>query len=162
VDSSIFKLISLTLFVFSFSSLKAQDAVLCTGTNTSGNGGSVSYSVGQTAFITNTGINGSVAQGVQQAYEIFILTGSNNNINISLNFIAYPNPTTNYLILKADSYTDEKLLYQLFDINGRLLLSNKIKNTETTIPMMEFIAATYYLKITEGHKNVKTFKIIKH
>jgi hypothetical protein len=39
------------------------------GGEATGSGGSVSYSVGQVVYTTNTGINGSVAQGVQQPYE---------------------------------------------------------------------------------------------
>ena len=140
----------------------SQDLVVSSGKDISGNGGTVSYSVGQVAFNTYSGINGSVAQGVQQAYEIFVLTGTDDIRGISLNFIAYPNPTTDFLNLKIENFTNEKLVCQLFDMNGRLLINRNIDNAETTIPMQEYATATYYLKIFKDQKNVKTFKIIKH
>ena len=153
--------ILLTLLTFSIES-HSQESVNSSGKDISGDGGTVSYSVGQVAFNTYSGINGSVAQGVQQAYEIFVLTGTDHLKEISLNFIAYPNPTTDFLILKIKNVIDEKLFCQLFDMNGRLLLTRNIDNEETTIPMQEYATATYYLKIIEDQRNVKTFKIIKH
>jgi hypothetical protein len=50
--------------------LQAQEAIPASGGNGSGNGGSVSYSIGQVVDATYTGLSGSVAQGVQQPYEI--------------------------------------------------------------------------------------------
>jgi hypothetical protein len=41
---------SLILFAFSSSCLKAQSAILATGMDASGGNGSVSYSIGQTAY----------------------------------------------------------------------------------------------------------------
>jgi hypothetical protein len=76
---------------------QAQQATTATGGNTSGSGGTVAYSVGQIVYTTNTGTNGSVAQGVQQPYEISIVLGIDNH-SINLGLSAYPNPTTNYLV----------------------------------------------------------------
>ena len=44
--------------------LQAQESVNATSGNASGSGGSVSYSVGQVAYQTNTGTSNSVAEGV--------------------------------------------------------------------------------------------------
>ena len=49
-----------------FNASNAQQAYLTAGGNINGAGGSVSYSVGQTAYMFNTGANGNVQQGVQQ------------------------------------------------------------------------------------------------
>lgn len=51
----------------------AQQASTASGGNASGSGGSASYSVGQTAYTVSNG-NGSVSQGVQQPFEISIVT----------------------------------------------------------------------------------------
>jgi len=156
-------IISMVFILITFPRIShSQNSVVSSGNDISGNGETVSYSVGQIAFNTYSGINGSVAQGVQQAYEIFILTGTDDIRSISLNFIAYPNPTTDFLNLKIENFTAEKLFYQLFDMNGRLLINRKIDNAETTIPMQEYVSATYYLKIIKDQGYVKTFKIIKH
>ena len=65
--------------------LQAQEAVLASGGDTSGSGGSISYSVGQVVYTTNTGTSGySVAEGVQQPYEISVVTSLDKSINIKL------------------------------------------------------------------------------
>jgi hypothetical protein len=62
----------------------AQSTIPATGGNAAGNGGSVSYTVGQIVYTTVSGTNGSVAQGVQQPYEISVVTGiENKEINLS-------------------------------------------------------------------------------
>ena len=63
---------------------QAQEVTTTTGGNASGSGGTVTYSVGQIVYATNTGTNGSVAQGVQQTYEISIVLGIEDN-SIKLN-----------------------------------------------------------------------------
>ncbi|HKI88685.1 MAG TPA: T9SS type A sorting domain-containing protein [Draconibacterium sp.] len=153
--------ILLTLLTFSIES-HSQESVNSSGKDISGNGGTVSYSIGQVAFITNSGINGSVAQGVQQVYEIFVLTGLDDKKGININCKAYPNPTTQFLFLKIESLHIENMSFQLFDMNGRLLLNRDIEDFETTIPMSEYVPATYFLHVFENKLNVKTFKIIKH
>lgn len=79
---------------------QAQQATTDTGGNASGSGGSVAYSVGQIVYTTNTSTNGSVAQGVQQPYEISIVLGIDNH-SINLELTAYPNPTAHFLTLNV-------------------------------------------------------------
>ena len=55
--------------------LHAQETVPATGGDATRAGGSSSYTLGQVVYTTNTGTNGSVAQGVQQPYEISISVG---------------------------------------------------------------------------------------
>ena len=143
--------------------LHAQEAIPATGGNASGTGGTVSYSVGQVVYSTNTGVaNGSVAQGVQQPFEISVITGFEEIIGIKLVFIAYPNPTTDFLTLKVENYDNTNLSYQLFDLNGKLLENKKLEGNETTISMKNLVPATYFLKVNQGVNEVKTFKIIKN
>lgn len=66
------KTVALLLLGFGITTAQAQQATTATGGNASGSGGPVAYSVGQVVYTTNTSSNGSVAQGVQQPYEISI------------------------------------------------------------------------------------------
>ena len=68
------KLSTVLLLCFGMFGLQAQQVVTTSGGNASGSGGSVSYTVGQIVYTTNTDSNGSVAQGVQQPYEISVVT----------------------------------------------------------------------------------------
>ena len=152
---------TLLTFTFSLSTLMAQETIPATGGNASGSGGTASYSVGQVVYTTNTGTNGSVAQGVQQPFEIQVVTGIAEAKGINLEVSAYPNPTTDYLVLKVENYDKGNLLYQLFDMNGKLLENKKITGNETSIVMSNLVPATYFVKVTEGNKEIKTFKIMK-
>jgi hypothetical protein len=78
---------------------QAQEVIPASGGNASGSSGSASYSIGQTSYTTNTGTNGTVAQGIQQPFEISVVTGINEVKGIVLQCSAYPNPVTNYVIL---------------------------------------------------------------
>jgi hypothetical protein len=154
------KLTALLLLGIGFNQVYAQQATTASGGDASGSGGSVAYSVGQIVYTTNTSSSGSVTQGVQQPYEISITIGLLET-DIKLNLSAYPNPTTNYLMLQIDNF-DKDLSYQLFDISGKLLESNTVAANSTTINMEQMQTGTYLLKVTQNNKLVKTFKIIKN
>ena len=156
------KLVLSILIVIVGVPLIAQEAIPAAGGDATGSGGSVSYSVGQMVYTTNTGTNGSVAEGVQQPYEISVVVGIEQAKDINLICTAYPNPTTDLLILEVEGAANEKFLFQLFDIMGKLLVSNKIIDNKTTISMANLAPAIYFLKVTDHQKVVKTFKIIKN
>lgn len=148
-------------FLFSLSPVSAQESVNATGVNASGSGGSASYSVGQVVYTTNTGTNGSVAQGVQQPYEISVVNGLEEAQSIMLSVSAYPNPTTDYLILEVTDFHLSPFTFNLYDMNGKLLQSEKITGNQTSIVMSNLVPATYFVKVVQGNKEVKTFKIMK-
>jgi hypothetical protein len=141
--------------------IKAQETVSPTGGNASGAGGTVSYTVGQVAYSTYFGANGSVAEGVQQPYEISVYVAVPQTEGIHLAMAAYPNPATDHLMLTIGGYDNENLSYQLFDANGKLIAGEKITQADTRIGMSGLAVANYFLKVTDNGKEIKTFKIIK-
>lgn len=148
---------------FSFATVHAQEAIPATGGDASGSGGSASYSVGQVFYNTNTGTNEySLAEGVQQPYEISIVTGIEDASGIELECTIYPNPTRDILTLNVKNYDRQNLSYQLFNMSGKLLESKKLTGDKTAISMAGYVRATYFLKIIDNHKKIKVFKIIKH
>ncbi len=140
----------------------AQDAVSTTGGDASGTGGSSSYTIGQVNYVTYIGTNGSVAQGVQQAYEVSDVTGIEDIFGIDLGLNVYPNPTTDYLTLKVDQFEGNNLTYTLYDINGKILETRSIDESLTTIEMSTYAPASYFLKVVQNDQEVKTFNIIKN
>ena len=159
------KLSAAIMLGFGLTGLKAQNTIPATGGNATGSGGSASYSVGQVLYTTNSGTNGSLAIGVQQAYEITVVTGIEEAKGIILNCSAYPNPATDILNLKVDasiSISSQSMNYQLLDLNGKLLETKNISSNETSIITSNLLPATYFLKVTQNDKEVKTFKIIKN
>ncbi len=154
-------LIAFCLFGYGTLSI-AQNVIPASGGNATGAGGSVSYSVGQVTYTTNNGTNGSVAQGVQQPYEISVVTAIEEATGILLELSVYPNPATDFATLKTGNYEGENMNYLLFDINGKVLLQNKVEGSETMIPLSDLAKGTYFLKIIDKKRELKIFKIIKN
>ena len=142
--------------------VSAQETTDASGGNASGSGGSASYSIGQSAYNTYTGTNGSVAQGVQQPYEISIVTEIKEAKDISLSFLVYPNPTSDILKLKIENYTTNNLTYHLYQLDGKTIETKNIESLDISISMEQLASGIYFLKITELDKEIKTFKIIKN
>jgi hypothetical protein len=69
--------------LFGSSLVYAQESANSSGGKAIGVGGTVSYSVGQVFYTTNIGNSSSIAQGVQNAYEIYSVGNEENNFNIS-------------------------------------------------------------------------------
>ncbi len=157
-----FKISLIFLLGLGLTNSQAQESLNTTGNNDSNNNGSVSYSVGQITYQTNTGTNGSVIEGVQQPYKISVVTDIEEAKNINLSIAAYPNPTTNYLTLEVKNFELSNLNFQLLDIRGKLLQKKKITDSQTKIIMNNLVPATYFVKIIQKNKEVKTFKIIKN
>jgi len=158
------KLCVLLLSGLGLAGLQAQVTVPAGGGNASGSGGTVSYSVGQVVYSSSAGTNGSVVQGVQQAYVISVFTGVENK-SIELSYKIYPNPVTDNLNLKLMNFEKSAYSYQLFDLNGKILESKNIVSEETSISMQALTSGNYLLKIVETQKGtateVKSFKITK-
>ena len=159
----IFNVASVLFCMIGFgSTIQAQNAIPASGGNATGSGGYVSYSVGQVVYTTNTSITaGSVAHGVQQPFEISVLTAIEQAEDIKLICTAYPNPASDFLTLKVENYDRKSLSYKLIDSNGKLLESKKVTGIETTISMANLLPNLYFLKVIDNQKEIKTFKIIK-
>jgi len=168
------KLRTIILFIFSigFAVGNAQTTVTAAGGNSTGTQGSVSYSIGQTVYTTTTASGGSVAQGVQQPFEISVILGIDEAKSIELTCSAHPNPVADNLRLTLGDLSElylDNLYYQLIDISGKMLVNKQITGTETTISMQALVAGNYFLKVVSKPKNgkttkgleMKTFKIIK-
>ena len=150
-------ILSIAFSLFGFICVQAQENTVVAGGNATGTGGTASYSVGQVVYTSNANTTGSVSQGLQQAYEIYALGVSEIAMDISLT--VYPNPTTDKLNLKVDNA--EGLRYELYDLQGRLIVGDNISTTTTTINTGSLPRATYLVKVITAKNLVKTFKVIK-
>jgi len=139
---------------------QAQQATTASGGDASGSGGTVAYSVGQVVYTTNTDASGTVSQGVQQPYEIFTVGIKETELNISLS--VFPNPTAYNLTLQISDYNNEKLSYQLFDMQGKLLNNGQVTAQQVQINTANLPPATYFINVVnQENKKIRSFKIIK-
>lgn len=140
---------------------QAQESANSSGGDASGSGGTVAYSIGQVAYTTLNGSSGSVAQGVQHSYEIFLVGDLAAASDISLT--VFPNPTTDNLTLQVSDQLLENLEYKLVDMKGVLLKRGPIESQQTQIDMSGFSSAIYFVHVTtQNSMPVQSFKIIKH
>ncbi|MDN5205356.1 T9SS type A sorting domain-containing protein [Fulvivirgaceae bacterium BMA10] len=150
------------LFILSLwaSEVHAQQSINITGGDISSNDGSISYSVGQLVFTIEKTPEGAINQGVQQAYEISVVTGIN-VANIEFGLTAYPNPTSNRLNVKIENFNDNEWTYGLYDLQGKLLLGDTFVNGTKSIVTRRLPSSVYFLKVFRDGVDIKTFKIIK-
>ena len=142
--------------------LYGQETTVPTGGEASGAGGTVSYTIGQVLYTTNSSIGNSEAQGVQQPYEISTVLGLHEQEGISLTCQIYPNPSTTYLVLEVENYDLKDLHYKLYDVSGKLLKSKRIESTTITINMIDYLPSAYLLQVVSESTTIQTFKIIKN
>lgn len=145
------------------SSMFAQSAVVTAGGTANGSGGSATYTVGQIADQRVEGSGKYIIEGVQQPYEIQTV-GIDNYPNITLNAVVYPNPTIDKVVLSISNFDipSSGLTMQLFDFNGKQLKTMLIKEAQTEIDFSSYAAATYQLRVVNGKKVMKTFKVVKN
>ncbi|MBO7054164.1 MAG: T9SS type A sorting domain-containing protein [Bacteroidales bacterium] len=136
----------------------SQSSVVSAGGEATGDG-SVSFSVGQTAYMTAANENGSLSQGVQQAYVITEETG----IEITqIQLRAFPNPTNDVLNLTIDGGDFKKMTYALYNNTSKLMTKGSINGSETQISMGAYKAGVYFLEVKADGKAVKRFKVVKN
>jgi len=157
----IIRLLILTIGLSWSDFAQSQQSSNTAGGDATGSGGSVAYSVGQIVYTTHTGSTGSVAQGVQQAYEIFSIGINETELNSSLSL--FPNPIVDNLTLQISDFNKEKLSYILFDTQGKLLRNGQVTAQQTQINTSSLLPATYFIKVLDQeNKQVQSFKIIKN
>ena len=140
---------------------QAQESANASAGDATGSGGTAAYSIGQVIYTTNTGSSGSLAQGVQHAYQIFPVGNVETTLNISLT--AFPNPTMGNLTLQISDFSNEKLFYQVYDVQGKQLINGQIKTKQTELNTSSLTPATYFINIlNQENKKLQTFKIIKN
>jgi hypothetical protein len=149
------------LFGFCVAIVQGQQTIPAIGGNASGSGGSVSYTIGQILSSYISGTNGTVVQGVQQPYEISVVTAIRNTEDITLKCLVYPNPTAGITKLVFETDDFENLRFRLYDINGILLQDKKVESSETEISLENFSSSVYFLKVLRNNLEVKVFKIVK-
>lgn len=138
----------------------SQEVLVVSGGELSGNG-KISFTVGQLFMNTNNSSSGSISEGIQQSIELYALNvNSLNPMNVKANL--FPNPTSDFVMLSIKNTNITGLSYEIFDVNGRNLLSKKISQSDSPISLQNFASGIYILKINQSNKTLKTFKLLKN
>ena len=65
------------------------------------------------------------------------------------------------ITLKAQQYHGEKLQYQLYDLESRLIDQQDIVSGETQIDLSQQPSNIYLLRVSDDRSMTTTFKIVK-
>lgn len=139
--------------------LSAQQVVSTAGSTYVNNGGSLSYTMGEGVAQTLTKGDKILTQGFHQTTISVATERVIKDLGFSIE--AFPNPTSDFLNLRIEKETLQGLHFLLFDMSGKLLSKRAIERSETTVPVQQLSVGFYLLKVQEGTKELKTFKIIK-
>lgn len=154
------KIFIITLLFIVANSAKAQESVNSIGGVDSGSGGTVSFSVGQMVYTTDSKEAGAVVQGIQRPYKI--TTTDIKKLDNTLSFKAYPNPSSEDLFLEMNEFRSEKLNYQLYDMHGKLVMTNPIEIPKTQINIRDLAVGSYVIHIYDSkNQAIQTIQIIK-
>ena len=158
------KFIIFTILLSIAGIVAAQSAIVPVGGDASSSSGSVSYTVGQIAVqtVANSGGSISVAEGVQQPYEIQAV-GVDDYPQITLNAVVYPNPTENLAQLQLNGFEipADGLRASLYDSRGKLLQVIAVTDDLTSFQIGQYATGTYYLELLDGKRVLKTFKVVR-
>lgn len=140
-----------------------QDNLPHTVTSTGGtetfNSGNVT-GVGQTFSHTfneegATTYHCNVHPSMQGTITVEAVLGVNDNVLAKIQY--YPNPVSDVFTITAQSNIDK---VEVYDINGRLLLSSEVPNPTVKVYMDNFNTGTYFIKATVGNE-VKNIAVVK-
>jgi len=151
------------LFASSIAFSQIHQTISATGGNASGAGGSsISYTAGQIAYSLKGISDWTIAEGVQQPYEISTLrTTIENGEDITLKYEVFPNPARGFFKLTVNPFNDENIRFRLYDNKGLVLMDKKVESGETVITIDALLSTIYFLKVFRDDKEVKVFKIVK-
>ena len=141
--------------------VSAQQTANTSGKNVSQNNTSVSYSIGELYYNTTLNSNSVITQGIQQPYEIYLISGIGNEKDVML-ITAFPNPTTTTLKLLIQDIKLDGLNYKLYDLLGKEILSGDIQKNQTELDLNNLMPAVYFIKVFRYNSTIKYFKIIKN
>jgi hypothetical protein len=154
----------LIAFGLGISGLSAQENVNSCGGTFISETGSVSNSIGQLVIQTQSGSNGSVSEGVHQAFEISQIVGINDMPagKIQVNF--FPNPVTVALSITVDEseLLEDGLSCTIRSIEGKIIEQRDIISKLTSIDMQKLSVGVYFLTIQSTDKQTLNYKLIKN
>lgn len=152
-----FLTVFLLLTFFSYAQSISKSVIGMAGKTQINGGVSVSWTAGEPIVGLMTSGNAQLGNGYYPSLDVQALFLEDYSLEVSIK--VYPNPTSNYL------YVEQKDQHQLginiLDVNGRVLLKNKIKSGEQ-IDISLFSKGIYIIQVQDLEtKKKNTYKIIK-
>jgi hypothetical protein len=140
--------------------LCAQKAIVPAGGDSNSAAGSVSYSLGQIRVTQLKDADYSSSEGVQQAYEISIETGYQNEA-FPINLSIHPNPVSKVLYIEFPEDLAHLVHYLVTDISGAAVLEGIVDVNSSLINTTNLPEGSYIISFYIAEKLCSSYKIIK-
>ena len=146
----LFFLLFVTLFV------KSQEVISTQGGSYTDSSAAIDFTIGEVVTFTGTSSENNLTQGFHQTNWGFV---SIEDHLPTYQAIIYPNPTEDFLNIKASLYEDVN--YALYDEMGKLILQGRLLSEQTAFEVSPLATGRYSLVLSNSKENLKTFNIIK-
>ena len=152
-----FRKIVLFAFTILFTiNLFSQDVISSQGDSYTDSSASIDFTIGEVVTFTGSTIENNITQGFHQTNWGFV---SIEDHVPNYEAIIYPNPTEDFLNIKASLYED--VSYVLYDEMGKLILQGLLSGEQTALEVSPLATGRYSLVLSNSKENLKTFNIIK-
>ena len=143
----------ITLFTIN---LFSQNVISSQGDSYNDSSASIDFTIGEVVTSTVTNSERSLTQGFHQTNWSFV---SIENHVPSYEAIVFPNPTEDFLNIKAISF--KNVNYSLFDEMGKLVFNGTLYSEKTSLDVSKLHTGLYSLVLNSTENKLKTFNIIK-
>jgi len=152
-------IISFLMILIMFSTgVNAQTSVHSSWGEGTGQGWSLTYSVGQ-LFTTQVDVVPFLlkfSEGVQQPFEVIRIGGTSSD-----SMRVYPIPSDADITLQITGQTSRWTGYRLLDYRGRLLTTGTITGEFTSISLIPYSSSAYMLEVEGDSQPTQVFRVIK-
>lgn len=148
----------MSVFIF-VSIVNAQEAVVSAGNYHENENKSISWTLGEVAIETFVAGDLILTQGFHQP--TITVVSVEDFPGFDLKVQVYPNPATELLNVYLEYGNYENVTFGLYDMSGRLMVSDKMKNEMQQISFSAYPSGIYFLRMTIDGREAKSFKIVK-
>lgn len=150
------RLVSCAVFTVFLLNALAQEVLSPSGRQILNNEIMISYTIGEPVVNTAFTDSSVITQGFQQSnISVIPVNVMENPFGLKV----FPNPTKDLITIRLKVKTDN-MNYGLYDVDGKLIIQNKIFDQTSQIDMSPYASGIYLLKI-KNNKQINSFKIIK-
>lgn len=153
-------IVVLSLFFLCLFNLNAQNGMGITGGECESDSFRVSYSVGQIVFEATETDAYYISQGLQHPL-VFLYTDIIESEISEAELLVYPNPAGENLYLSMNRHEFKDLSFKLFDMQGRILMDERIERNISRISVKQIQAGIYILKVYQDTQEFTSFKVLK-
>ena len=117
------------------------------------------WSIGECITGTQSAGDYVITQGLHQGN--YVVT-SVEDLRLDILMSVYPNPTTDFISLKAESSKVEGMQYTITDFSGKVLQTAHFVGDIEQLNFTNYAVGTYFISVMENNQLIKSFKIIKN